>query len=118
MTDNIFHGYEQADKFLFVRPTNIVTIYQRGNEHILETDQHQYVIKKERFSCVIEFTKPLVKLTGEYQGDERTILLNPDKITGIELHNNDYHIQLTGDRNFVIAKLILERTENVGLIAV
>ena len=118
MTDNIVHGYEQADKFLFVRPANIVTIYQRGNEHILETDQHQYVIKKERFSSVIEFTKPLVKLTGEYQGDERTILLNPDKITGIELHNNDYHIQLTGDRNFVIAKLILERTENVGLIAV
>ena len=57
-------------------------------------------------------------MTGEYQVDERTILLNPDKITGIELHNNDYHIQLTGDRNFVIAKLILERTENVGLIAV
>ena len=84
----------------------------------METDQHRYVVKNERISCIIKFTKPLVKMTGEYQVDERTILLNPDKITGIELHNNDYHIQLTGDRNFVIAKLILERTENVGLIAV
>ena len=118
MTDNIFHGYEQDDKFLFVRPANIITIYQRGNEHILETDQHQYVVKRERFSCVIEFTKPLVKLTGDYQGDERTILLNPDKIMGIELHNNDYHIQLIGDRNFVTTKAVLERAENVRFLVV
>ena len=118
MTDNIFHGYEQDDKFLFVRPANIITIYQRGNEHILETDQHQYVVKRERISCIIEFTKPLVKLTGEYQGDERTILLNPDKIMGIELHHNDYHIQLIGDRNFVIAKLDIERAENVRFLVV
>ena len=48
--NNTFLGYEQHDKFLFVRPANIITIYQRGTEWILETDKKQHVVKDEEIN--------------------------------------------------------------------
>ena len=114
---NTFHGYEQEDKFLFVRPSDIITIYQRGTEYILETPKHQYVVKNEGSTCLIDFTNPLVKLTGEYRGEEYTIQLNPDHIIGIELHDNDYHLTLSNEQSIVTPKAILERTENIKIAA-
>ena len=85
MTNNTFLGYEQDDKFLFVRPSNIITIYQRGTECILETDKKQHVVKDEESTCLIDFQSDSVTITGEYKGEERAVQLNPAKIISIEL---------------------------------
>ena len=93
MTNNTFLGYEQDDKFLFVRPSNIITIYQRGDKIHFGDRQKQHVVKDEESTCLIDFTKPLVKINGEYQGEERTIPINTDKILSLELRHNDYTIE-------------------------
>ena len=114
MTNNTFLGYEQDDKFLFVRPANIITIYQWGAEYILETDKKQHVVKDEESACLIGFTKPLVKINGEYQGAERTVPINTDKILSLELHHNDYTIELPND-NVITPKTTLELNESVNM---
>ena len=83
--NNTFLGYEQHDKFLFVRPANIITIYQRGTECILETDKKQHVVKDEESTCLIDFQSDSVTITGDYKGEERAVQLNPAKIISIEL---------------------------------
>ena len=67
-SNNTFLGYEQDDKFLFVRPANIITIYQWGAEYILETDKKQHVVKDEESACLIDSQSDSVTITGEYKG--------------------------------------------------
>ena len=80
--NNTFPGYEQDDKLRFVRPPQ----YHHnlpgggGTECILETGQKQWAVKDEESPCLIDFTKLLVKINRECQGEERTIRINTDKI--------------------------------------
>ena len=86
-----------------------------GTEYILETDKKQHVVKDEESACLIGFTKPLVKINGEYQGAERTVPINTDKILSLELHHNDYTIEPPNDNVLITPKTILELNESVNI---
>ena len=73
------------------------------------------MVKDEESPCLIDFTKPLVKINGEYQGEERTVPINTDKILSFELHHNDYTKELPNDNVLITPKTTLELNESVNI---